>query len=269
MPEKKKDCFVVGPIGPADSDKRIHTEWVRDAVIKPVLEPAGFTVHHPLEMAQPGLIDTQVISYLLNAELVIADLTTQNANAFYEIGIRHMAQKPIIHMHKVGEAIPFDLSLYRSIEFSLARPRDVDQAKSDLKKAVEAAMAPDYTVDNPVTHARGVVKLQEGASDPQRVLLDELEGIKERLLKIEVDRHSEKQFALAKRALVRSGNALGPLTTKPAPNYNTPIQKLLFDNGGAYDSILGKLLELQDEDEAQQENLLRKFQEKQDKEKDT
>ena len=44
---------------------------------------------------RPGLIDSQLINDLLNAELVIADLSFVNPNVFYEIGIRHMAQKPI------------------------------------------------------------------------------------------------------------------------------------------------------------------------------
>jgi hypothetical protein len=46
----KRGCFVVGPIGLPDSDDRIHSEWVLDAIINPVLEPAGFVVHHSLRM---------------------------------------------------------------------------------------------------------------------------------------------------------------------------------------------------------------------------
>jgi predicted RNase H-like HicB family nuclease len=96
-----------------------------------------------------------------------------------------MAQKPIIHMHKAGEKIPFDVSLYRSIEFKLARPHDLEEAKANLKRTLEVVLAKGYNVDNPVTHARGIVHLQEQATDDQRVLLGELNGIKDRLGKIE------------------------------------------------------------------------------------
>ncbi|MEH2611397.1 hypothetical protein [Bradyrhizobium sp. AZCC 1693] len=181
---KKKDCFVVGPIGDETSSDRTHAEWVLEGIITPALEDE-FVIYRADKLPQPGLIDTQVITHLLNDDLVIADITTLNANAFYEIGIRHMAQKPIIHMHKVGQKIPFDISAYRSIEFSLERPIDLKNATARLKSAVEAVLADGYKVDNPVTHARGVVHLQEQATDSQRVLLDEMAGIKERLNKIE------------------------------------------------------------------------------------
>jgi hypothetical protein len=181
-----KNCFVVGPIGAADSPVRVHADWLLEEIISPVMQDyPEFVVHRADKLNQPGLIDTQVITHLLNDDLVIADITTLNPNAFYEIGIRHMAQKPIIHMHKKGEKIPFDISAYRSIEFSLERPNDLREARGLLKSAVDAVLANGYRVDNPVTHARGVVHLQEQATDSQRVLLDEMEGIKERLNKVE------------------------------------------------------------------------------------
>ncbi|MDF0499073.1 hypothetical protein [Bradyrhizobium yuanmingense] len=161
----EKNCFVVGPIGAGDSDVRIHADWLLEEIISPTMtEFPEYKVHRADKLSQPGLIDTQVITHLLNDDLVIADITTLNPNAFYEIGIRHRAQKPIIHMHKSGEKIPFDISAYRSIEFSLARPTDLRAARVALKAAVEAVMLEGYEIDNPVTHARGVVAIKESAS---------------------------------------------------------------------------------------------------------
>jgi hypothetical protein len=51
--------------------------------------------------------------------------------------------------------------------------------------ALRAANADRWAHANPITHARGVLKIHEQASDPQRVFLDELEGLKERLGKLE------------------------------------------------------------------------------------
>ncbi len=39
---------------------------------------------------------------------VVADLTGLNANAFYELGIRHSAEKPVIHIAKAHTPLPFD-----------------------------------------------------------------------------------------------------------------------------------------------------------------
>ena len=60
----------------------------------------------------------QVITHLIESELVVADITTRNANAFYELGIRHMLQKPIIHMFRRGDHIPADIAPYRAVEFA-------------------------------------------------------------------------------------------------------------------------------------------------------
>jgi hypothetical protein len=117
--------------------------------------------------------------------LAIADLSGANPNAFYEIGIRHMAQKPIIHMQLASEKTPFDVSLYRAIKFSLAKPRDLDAAREALKKHIEAVHADGYQVENPVTNARGAVKLQEHATPEQQVLLQQLESVNRRLAQIE------------------------------------------------------------------------------------
>ncbi len=68
-------------------------------------------------------LDSQIIIRLLDCDLVIADLSSLNPNVFYEIGIRHMIQKPIIHMYLEGTKIPFDVAPYRAIRFKLSHPQ--------------------------------------------------------------------------------------------------------------------------------------------------
>jgi hypothetical protein len=41
----KKNCFVVGPIGAADSTERIHADWVLEEIINPVMAEFPFAVH--------------------------------------------------------------------------------------------------------------------------------------------------------------------------------------------------------------------------------
>jgi hypothetical protein len=107
------------------------------------------------KITQPGMIDSQVINHLLDDELVIADMSFQNANAFYEMGLRHMERKPIIHMFRIGEVIPFDVKPYRAIPFAFEHPKQRFEARDQLKQAVDAIFADGYQVENPVTRARG------------------------------------------------------------------------------------------------------------------
>ncbi|NTI64155.1 hypothetical protein G6L85_21810 [Agrobacterium rhizogenes] len=180
---EKKRCFVVGPIGADDSDDRIHADWLLEAIIQPVFDAhfSDFVVERADKISNPGQITTQIITALLEAELVIADLTTLNANAFYEIGIRHTIQKPIIHMFLEGQSIPFDIAAFRSIKFSRRRPSDLRVAKDTLKAFVQEAISEDHEIDNPVTFSRGKIEFAQTATPKERILEDQLAAINSRL----------------------------------------------------------------------------------------
>jgi hypothetical protein len=185
MPDEKL-CFVVSPIGAEDSPQRIHADWVLEEIIEPVMADfEGFQVSRADKMVAPGLIDAQVIGSLLSADLVIADLSFPNQNVFYEIGIRHMAQKPIIHMQLATDTIPFDVSLYRAIKFNRVRPGDLRDARKLLRSQVQAVLSDEYNVENPITNARGLIKLRETATSGERVILSQMEAIGKRLERLE------------------------------------------------------------------------------------
>src|SRR3569832_2839863 len=102
---KKKSCFVVCPIGEDGSATRRHADWLQHEIIEHVLDhhfKDQFTVFRSYKIDQPGMIDAQIIGHLLDDDLVIADKSELNPNAFYEMGIRHMMELPIILMFKKG-----------------------------------------------------------------------------------------------------------------------------------------------------------------------
>jgi hypothetical protein len=152
----KKLCFVIGPIGPSASENRNHADWLLDGIIRPAMKDfPDFEVKRADYDARPGLINVQMINDIIDADLVIADLSLQNPNAFYEIGIRHMTQKPIIHMQKAAEESPFDLSQFRVIRFSYDRHSELGTAQEELKRFVNSVLEPGFETENPVTHAIG------------------------------------------------------------------------------------------------------------------
>jgi hypothetical protein len=159
---KKKLCFVASPIGDAGKPDRTHADWLLKGIIIPVFNTnfPDFAVQRADKISTPGMINAQVINALHDAELVVADMTTHNANAFYEMAVRHMVRRPIVHMIRNDQKIPFDVAPHRAIPYSYAHPDDVETAQTALQSAVEEAIRPDFHVENPITHARGVQKLQ-------------------------------------------------------------------------------------------------------------
>jgi hypothetical protein len=98
--EPRKVCFVIGPIGDAGTETRKDADWLLEMIIEPVFEThfPDFTVLRSDKISLPGSISSQIINLLHTAELVIADMSRENANAFYEMGIRHMKRLPTSHV---------------------------------------------------------------------------------------------------------------------------------------------------------------------------
>lgn len=187
MANDKEECFVVCAIGADGSQQRTHADWVLEGIIKPLFAEhyPQFKVHRADHMNVPGLIDAQIIDKLLNAKLVIADLTWLNPNAFYEIGIRHVVGKPIIHMNLATETIPFDTKMYLSLPFSVTKPHDLSTAQAGLKAMVDAVLDPEYVVDNPVTRARGQAQFAQTATPAEQLMQSEFIALRARLARIE------------------------------------------------------------------------------------
>jgi hypothetical protein len=80
-------------------------------VIKPAVEATGFQCVRADEIVHSGLIDVPMYQQLLGADIVVADLSTSNKNAFYELGIRH-ALRPYttIVIAEEGMKTPFDVN---------------------------------------------------------------------------------------------------------------------------------------------------------------
>ena len=167
--------------------KEIGSDSLR-SIIQPVLQhdPFNYVVQRADQFPEPGQITHQVVGAVIDADLVIADLTGLNASALYELAIRHMGQsreepKPVIHMSEVGQSLPFDLKDCRTIFYQLKHPNDIDAAQAELQKQVAAVQAPEYEPTNPIITARGYQELVRTA-DPRDKLLANLA---ERLQRVE------------------------------------------------------------------------------------
>jgi hypothetical protein len=97
MPEeKKKTCFVIMGFG-KKTDYQTGRVLDLDAsyrnMIKPAVEEAGLECIRADEIVHSGVIDVPMYQQIFTADVVVADLSTANNNAFYELGVRH-AMRP-------------------------------------------------------------------------------------------------------------------------------------------------------------------------------
>lgn len=84
----KKKCFVISPIGADGSSERAKADTVLTYLIKKALAP-DFDVLRADDDTNPGAITPRIIRSILEADLVVADISGLNANVFYELAIAH------------------------------------------------------------------------------------------------------------------------------------------------------------------------------------
>lgn len=113
--DKPKVCFVVMGFGKKtdfESGRTFDLDKTYRNIIKPAVEDAGLKCIRADEIVHSGIIDFPMYEQLLTADLVIADLSTSNKNALYELGVRH-ALRPYTTLVIAEDSIqvfPFDLS---------------------------------------------------------------------------------------------------------------------------------------------------------------
>ena len=172
---KQKTVFVICPLGKKDSVERKRSDIILKHVISKVVNKFGYVTVRADKISKPGIITSQIVDHILNDHLVIADLTGQNPNVFYELAIRHVIKKPIIQMIQQGEKIPFDVSTQRTIEIDHTNLDSVEEAKGELEKQIKAVEKDPSLVDSPVSVAINLSSLKESA-DPEQTALFELQS---------------------------------------------------------------------------------------------
>jgi tetratricopeptide (TPR) repeat protein len=134
MRKQKPICFVIMGFGKKTDPSNGITYDLNKTysnIIRPSVIEAGFECVRADEIKDSGLIDKSMYALLMQADLVVADITTYNPNAIYELGIRHAVRpySTIILKEKNGQ-IPFDLDHNRMFMYShLGVDIGVDEAK--------------------------------------------------------------------------------------------------------------------------------------------
>ena len=167
---QKPLCFVLMPFGqkPGAGGAVIDFDAVYGELIKPAVEAAGLAPLRADEEQAGGIIHKPMFERLILCEFAVADLTTANANVFYELGVRH-AIKPattILLYAADGTRLPFDVAPMRALAYRLdSDGKPAAEADRDkLAQLLQAARAD--TVDSPV------YQMVEGFPDIQHIKTD-------------------------------------------------------------------------------------------------
>lgn len=152
-----KTCFFITPIGDDNSEQRKHADLILKHVLTPVAEEFGLQVVRADKIERSGLITQQIFEQIVRAKLCVADLSFNNPNVFYELGVRHTCKLPTIQLIRKGDKIPFDVAQGRTIQIDTSDAYSiidrVTSAQNELRQQVRHIMGlttSEPSEDNPV-----------------------------------------------------------------------------------------------------------------------
>jgi hypothetical protein len=109
-------CFVVMSFAPP-----IGSYF--QTVYEPAIKKAGLrAVRADADIFGTGKIMDQIWAGINAAKVLVAELTTRNPNVFYELGLAHAKEKPVVLVSSNEGDVPFDLKHIRVIYYDTTDP---------------------------------------------------------------------------------------------------------------------------------------------------
>jgi hypothetical protein len=130
---------------PGPDGQNIDIDRVYHDFLKPAVEAAGLRPHRADAERRGGSIHADKFQDLLLAELVVADLTVDNPNVWYEIGVQHaLRASGAVLTYSLRSKLPFDLNGQRMLRYTLTDgapdPAHLAAERAALTEAITATL---------------------------------------------------------------------------------------------------------------------------------
>lgn len=162
---KKKTCFIIMPIADHPDYEKGHFKRVYEYLIKPACETAGYQPIRADDSKASHMIMFDILKKIVECDMAICDLTTKNANVFYELGLRQAFNKKTILITDGKEKAPFDIAGFRYVEYSSSLR--VDQVKIDIPKITEMLKTTELDSENNINSIVKLLEMQPTKIEPR------------------------------------------------------------------------------------------------------
>jgi hypothetical protein len=156
--------FIIRPFGKKSvtvkdkdgKDTSVEADFnhIDQSLIQAALTKNGLKGKTTEAIAEAGNIRLDMFQMLIAYDLVIADISVDNANVFYELGIRHGLRPKgtiLIRFPTSGKDVPFDLKTDRYIAYDRENPAGaVDLLAKSIKETIQSMRSYERKADSPV-----------------------------------------------------------------------------------------------------------------------
>jgi hypothetical protein len=140
--DQKLKAFVLMPFDP-------EFNAIYDTLIKASLEEVGYEVSRADSFLDQQNILRSIVRGITSADLILADLTTANANVFYELGLCHGLRIPTVLLAQSMDEIPFDLRSYKVQIYDTHFDR-INKLRNSLKSIGEKHKQNEIVFGSPI-----------------------------------------------------------------------------------------------------------------------
>ena len=137
-----------------NTNRTIDLDETYKKIIKPSVEECKCKCIRADEITESGMIDKSMYALLFKADIVIADITTLNPNALYELGVRHVFKKySTIIIQEGTNGIPFDINHIRILNYdflgNVITKKEAEECKNKLVDLISTIITSPQ-LDSPI-----------------------------------------------------------------------------------------------------------------------
>lgn len=113
-----KTCFIIMPIADHPDYDAGHFNRVYEHLIKPACQKAGYKAIRADDSKASHMIMFDILKKIIDCDMAICDLSSKNANVFYELGLRQAFNKKTILITDGLTNTPFDITGFRYVQYN-------------------------------------------------------------------------------------------------------------------------------------------------------
>jgi hypothetical protein len=194
--EKKKKCFIMMPIADHKDYPDGHFSRVYEFLIKPACDLAGLEPYRADDNKASDMIMIDILQKLIECDMAICDISSRNANVFFELGLRQAFNKKTILITDGAQVPPFDISGLRNVSYSPSLR--VDTVSVEMFKISEMLKETEKLTDDKVNSVVQLLKIRPAKVDSKElppidsVVFKMLAELKEQIAEINTNTASNK-----------------------------------------------------------------------------
>ncbi|EOF5329460.1 hypothetical protein ACK1L0_004378 [Salmonella enterica] len=156
--KKAKTCFIIMPIADNPNYEPGHFNRVYEYLIKPACAKAGYEPCRADDSKASHMIMIDILKKIMDCDMAICDLSSKNANVFYELGLRQAFNKKTILITDGRDKPPFDITGFRYVQYTPSLR--VDNVKSEISQVAEMLYETEAAPEDDVNSIVKLLQIQ-------------------------------------------------------------------------------------------------------------